>query len=85
MVKVDKSHPYNRFNINADLEDFHIWREFSDMFDSPMTMPENWYVMNTVMATPRELVKAFGMPLPSNRFFMKSSGAYSRKWDLGNK
>jgi hypothetical protein len=79
MYKVDKSHPFNRFNINADTEDFYIWREFPDRFDDNMKMPENWYVTNTVTATPKELVKAFGKPLPSNRFFMRSSGIYGKK------
>ena len=78
MVKVDKSHPYNRFNVNSDLDDFYIWREFPDVFDNPMRMPENWYVTNTVMATPRELVTAFGKPTPSNRYFLRSSGIYGK-------
>ena len=79
MYKVDKSHPYNRFNINADTSDFYIWREFPDRFDDNMKMPENWYVTNTIVATPKELVKAFGLPIPSNRFFMRSSGIYGNQ------
>ena len=33
MTKVDKRHPFNRFEIDADISKFYIWRVFDYFFD----------------------------------------------------
>ena len=76
---MDKSHPFNRFNINQDISDFYIWREFNDRFEKAMTHAENWWILTKMMASPKDLVTAFGLPIPSNHYFLRSSGAFCKK------
>ena len=65
--------------MNDDLKDFHVWRSFNFEFQESMKLPENWYVFTKCTYSPKEMVRAFGLPVPCNQYFMLSSGCLGIK------
>ena len=77
MAKVDKRHPVNRYEKSADLSKFYIWRIFDDSYDTPMDVPEAYTTTSTFTFKPKEVVRAFGFPIPARTHFILSTGLFS--------